>query len=262
MEPTTLQIPGYVFARRHDEVVSTMDVARESAALLASVENGAGLECARRQTAGRGRQGRSWSGSGDSFMGTFLFASRGATHQFSGYSLAVGCAVAETLETLGARVALKWPNDLVSVKAGEVSKVGGILIEVQDVGEQRVVLVGIGINVGAAPQEVPGATSILDISGRNLSPEGLELPLASRLLAMHRRFVDQGGFYQFCGDWMKRSCFVLGSTQVEVGLGARTASGTFEGLDPNGALLLSSSGRVEAVHSGHVTMLSGLRDTR
>lgn len=261
MEPTTLQLPGYVFARRHEEVASTMDVARDSATLLATVENGAGLECTRRQTAGRGRQGRSWSGTGDSFMGTFLFAARSAAHQFSGYSLAVGCAVAGALDDLGVGIALKWPNDLVSVKSGKISKVGGILIEVQDVGEQRIVLVGIGINVRAAPQDVPGAASLLDICEQNLSPEALEAPLATRLLAMHRCFIDHGGFSQFCSDWMELSCFVPGSTQVSIDLGSRTVSGTFEGLDPNGAMLLSSGGGPEAVLSGHIVVLSGLRDT-
>lgn len=260
MQPKALEIPDYLFAWRHEETTSTMDLARELAPTLAHHENGAGLVCAKRQTAGRGRQGRSWSGAGDCFMATFLFASRAATHQFSGYSLAVGCVVAETLAKFGASVALKWPNDLVVVKHGELKKLGGILLEVHDVGEQRVVLVGIGINLLSAPQDVSHATSVLDVCGCPIAAEQVEAPLAAGLRQMHLRFLGAGGFAQFATEWMQRSCFIPGSTEVCVDLGTRTASGTFEGLDPNsGALLLRSNEGIEALHSGHVSSLSGLR---
>ncbi len=261
MAPIVLQMPGYSFALRFDEVTSTMDIARERSLALLGFEGGAGLICARRQTAGRGRQGRSWSGMGDSFMGTFLFATSGAVHLFSGYSLAVGCAVAQALASLGVLVALKWPNDIVSVRGGELSKLGGILIEVQDLGLERVMLVGIGINVMAAPSGVPGAASLHEVSGKRLSPEELEAPLAHSLLAMHRRFVQAEGFKKFSGDWMSRSCLVPGTTSLSVDVGTRVVDGTFEGVDRSGALLLSTDDGLEAIVSGHVLSLSGLRDT-
>ena len=97
MNLSVISIPGLAFAYRYDEVASTMDVARELTQRVAGIEGGIGLVCADRQTAGRGRQGRAWSGAGNSFMGTFLLSTRGGAHQLSGYSLAVGCAVTSAL---------------------------------------------------------------------------------------------------------------------------------------------------------------------
>src|SRR5690606_37903207 len=87
-----------------------------------------------RQLAGRGRRGRSWqSESGHSL--TFSCGWNPPAHcpPPGGLSLVIGLAVAEALESIGARgVAVKWPND---VLAGG-TKLAGILIELAS-GQQR-----------------------------------------------------------------------------------------------------------------------------
>jgi len=119
-----------------------------------------------RQTAGKGRQGRSWQAS----LGDSLTFSLGLPMQLddipgggSALSLAVGLAVAQALDTgLQALpgntrapdpIGLKWPNDL-WLKG---RKLGGILIEASPApglaDGQRWVVIGIGLNVreGSAP---------------------------------------------------------------------------------------------------------------
>uniref|UniRef100_UPI0009FA1D49 biotin--[acetyl-CoA-carboxylase] ligase n=1 Tax=Pelomonas sp. KK5 TaxID=1855730 RepID=UPI0009FA1D49 len=115
------------------------------------------------QTQGRGRLGRSWVSSAGGSL-TFSLGLVLDMPDWSGLSLAVGCAVAEALEPLGdplpagqaPRLQLKWPNDIWLVDDdGAGRKLGGILIETVQAGAQRMAVVGIGLNVSeqAAPAE-------------------------------------------------------------------------------------------------------------
>lgn len=95
-----------------------------------------------RQTAGRGRHGRSWQSDGAALTATFCLgwdpdSADGTLGQRAGVAVrqAVGCFVP--------RCGLKWPNDLLI----DDRKVAGLLVErLVDV-----VLIGIGINLTAAP---------------------------------------------------------------------------------------------------------------
>ena len=120
------------------------------------------------QTAGRGRLGRGWvSAPGRSL--TFSLALPMAPVQWGGLSLAVGVALADALDPLAASpaatcLALKWPNDLwlrdaTSPAGGR--KLGGILIETVAVGTQRMVVVGVGMNVRPREATASGATAPL-----------------------------------------------------------------------------------------------------
>ncbi|KAK6027496.1 Beta-ketoacyl synthase protein [Ostertagia ostertagi] len=74
-----------------------------------------------------------------------------AALDLSGLSLAVGCAVADTLDPGGERIRLKWPNDLFL----DGAKLGGILIETTPLPrEQRGVVIGIGLNLQPLPADV------------------------------------------------------------------------------------------------------------
>ena len=107
-------LPGLVI-----EVLPTIDSSNTE--LMRRARKGAlppTLLIAEEQTAGRGRQGRSWySGAGD-----VLAVSLGLPYtprDWSGLSLAVGLSVAESLQpqlparaSQQPRIELKWPNDL------------------------------------------------------------------------------------------------------------------------------------------------------
>ncbi len=100
------------------------------------------LLVAERQTAGRGRLGRSWisevEGVGASL--TFSLGLPLAPANWSGLSLAVGVSVAQSLHP---SLQLKWPNDIWL----QGRKLGGILIETASFGDLRYVVVGVGLNI-------------------------------------------------------------------------------------------------------------------
>jgi BirA family biotin operon repressor/biotin-[acetyl-CoA-carboxylase] ligase len=118
---------------------STSDRARRLA--MAGAPHGA-LVTAAEQTAGRGRQGRTWSApAGDALLMSLIL--RGAPALLP---LAAAVAVAEAC---GDDTRIKWPNDVLL----DGLKVAGILAEGRPA--EGWVVLGIGVNVAVAPQDLP-----------------------------------------------------------------------------------------------------------
>lgn len=100
------------------------------------------------QSAGRGRQGRSWIGAPESSLmfSVLLRAPGAALERLSLLALVAGLAVRDAVAKATGRrdIGLKWPNDVVA--GGR--KVAGILVESMVQGRQvEAVVVGIGVNV-------------------------------------------------------------------------------------------------------------------
>ncbi len=98
------------------------------------------------QTQGRGRQGRAWLSPPRSGLLLSILL-RGANFRPEALAAALGVAVAETLEEFGVVARLKWPNDLWLGRR----KAGGILVDAIQEGTERICVIGIGLNVHAAP---------------------------------------------------------------------------------------------------------------
>jgi BirA family biotin operon repressor/biotin-[acetyl-CoA-carboxylase] ligase len=249
-------LSGFLLARRYTSVSSTMDVARELLCSESSIDpSWCAAVIADEQTAGRGRQGRSWLASAGAFMATYVFVTDAPTAILSGYSLSVGVAVARALEAFGVGVALKWPNDVVVEYSGRLRKLGGILIEVQELGGYRGVLVGLGINVTPAPVDLRDiAVSLSELGQRALSAVDLVIPLGRALKQTHDRFIAGGGFKSVRSDWVDRSAFIQQVSRLTIDLGAgEEISGTFSGVDDHGALLLGLGAQRRSIISGHIT---------
>lgn len=111
------------------------------------------------QSAGRGRQGRSWSTPAGAALAWSLLLRR-AVEVPGTLSLQVGVAVCEAVESLGVeRAELKWPNDVLI----EGRKCAGVLVEARP--RDGWAVVGVGINLCVPehgfPEEVRSrATSI------------------------------------------------------------------------------------------------------
>jgi BirA family biotin operon repressor/biotin-[acetyl-CoA-carboxylase] ligase len=130
--------------RHSDTCESTQD------ALFPDDPEGATAVC-EEQTSGRGRLGRSWSAPpGTSILCSVLL--RPPSERVAAQlSLVAGVAVADAVEQeLGLTTQIKWPNDVLVNR----KKVAGILAEARD----GAVVVGIGINVNQARDELPPDT--------------------------------------------------------------------------------------------------------
>jgi BirA family biotin operon repressor/biotin-[acetyl-CoA-carboxylase] ligase len=226
---------------------STQDLARRVA--QAGAPEGT-VVLAGRQTAGRGRLGRSFeSPTGGLYLTVVL---RPALDHMLRLPIIAALAVARALERVaGLRTALKWPNDV--LVGGR--KVCGILVE-SDLTAEAVnyVLLGIGVNVNADmsvyPEIADIATSAAAEAGRQVSREALAAAVLNELEELY--LAGQAG--QRVQDEWRTRLETLGR-QVRVTCGQITEAGLAEDVDADGSLiLLRSDGSRVVIAAGDVTL--------
>jgi BirA family biotin operon repressor/biotin-[acetyl-CoA-carboxylase] ligase len=214
-----------VHLRRTD---STNDRARELAA--AGAPHGS-LVTAAEQTAGRGRQGRTWTAPPGKalLLSLVLRVERPAL-----VPLAAGVAVAEAA---GEAARIKWPNDVLV----EGRKVAGILVEGRP--QEGWAVLGIGVNVALRPADFP--VELRERAGTlGLEPSDLD-PTLNRVLSAVERWLaaDQATVLQ---AWRERDA--LAGQQVVWSDGA----GKAVGIDDAGRLLVGTSSGTVALDAGEV----------
>jgi BirA family biotin operon repressor/biotin-[acetyl-CoA-carboxylase] ligase len=226
------------------------------------------LLVAEHQTLGRGRQGRGWLSAPGASL-TFSLGLPLAPRDWSGLSLAVGVALADAIEppepAAGApRLALKWPNDIWLREPGSDApgrKLGGVLIETVAVGDRRMVVVGVGLNIAPLPGGSAGAAPMTHGYAclQELQPDAsapavlhrVALPLIRALLQFERE-----GFVGFAGAYARRDLLdgraivALDPTHPET-----SVEGVAEGVGRHGALLLRrGDGSLAEISSGEVSV--------
>jgi BirA family biotin operon repressor/biotin-[acetyl-CoA-carboxylase] ligase len=196
---------------------------------------------AEEQTAGRGRLGRSWSSvPGASLTFSVLLRPAAVPAARRGWlTLLTGVAVASAVRSV-ARVdaVLKWPND---VLAGG-RKLAGILAEQAPDGSA--VVIGTGLNVAAAPGDLPvsatglAATS-LRAEGATVSREDLLLGMLDEVERWYLAFrADPDPERSGLLDAYRALCETLGRTvRVELPAGG-VVTGVARDIDAEGRLLV------------------------
>lgn len=213
------------------------------------------LLVAEQQTRGRGRLGRDWLSAAGASL-TFSLSLPMAPANWGGLSLAVGLALAEALDPADPpRLGLKWPNDLWLLSGpGQGRKLGGILIETVSVGPQRMVVVGVGLNIApqlgeAAAGLAHGYACLQDLAPTWTAPKALAA-VAVPLVQALRRF-EREGFAPQLQAYTRRD--LLRGQPVATSGGTGPLQGVAQGVDDQGALLLDSGG-LHRVVSGEVSV--------
>ena len=229
------------------ELESTMDEATRLAS--EGAEEGI-VVIAERQTAGRGRQGRSWVSEPGNLLLSILF--RPSMEHLPYISIMGGLATARAIsKTSGITAAIKWPND---VLLGGL-KVSGILAESAIVGDSVCYAVlGLGINVTldvSSSRDISGiATSVNSIAVRETGREEL---LRQLLLELDDLYVRLGRDELPVEEWSN----LLETTGriMTANSGRDSYTGFAEGVDHKGNLLLRlESGQLITLTSGDVTL--------
>lgn len=245
--------PGHEWViHYYDTLTTTMD----RAALLAraGARDRTAVVCAE-QTAGRGRGGRTWrSGSGEGLYCTLILRPRVLAERLSTLSLISGAAVADAIaEATGSPPKLKWPNDVWLGDDPWRQKVAGILLASSLSGPDVAwVLVGVGINIGAAHDHLPeGATSLQAATGVQTTSGTMLDRLLTHIDRHYATYLSAGGRPSL-DAWRARAALLGEFVSVEDG--NRQLSGTFLGIDDDGALLLEERpGRVSRIVAGDLT---------
>ena len=239
------------------------------------------LLVAEQQTHGRGRQGKAWQSDIGASL-TFSLSLPLAPADWSGLSLAVGLALAEALDppqpAQAPRLGIKWPNDLLLLDDGGHAphigrKLGGILIETVQVGDRRMAVIGIGLNLLPLPP-APDAADTSNTSNTSNTPNALNTPalnwgyaclqelhygltapaalarvagpLVRALLAFERE-----GFAPLQARFAQRD--VLAGREVTTTL-ATLPQGRADGVDTSGTLWLRVGDQRVSVSSGEVSL--------
>ena len=195
------------------------------------------------QDSGRGRQGREWVSESGNFFGSTLIELGPGDPPAPSLSLAAGLALIEAVDVAapGLALMLKWPNDLLLGTA----KLAGVLLERS--GDR--IVGGFGVNLAAAPQ-IPGREAA-SLNGA-ITPQAFAPLLAgsfTRMLVLWRSSEPEA----FARDWLARAHPVGTRLAVHSGQG-ETVSGTFDGIEPDGALRLRRNGDVEVIRAGDVEL--------
>lgn len=159
------------------------------------------LVLAEKQTSGKGSQGRTWvSPPGNIYMSLY-WPFDCTLDKLQGLSLVVGVAVARVLKDIGlAHVKLKWPNDIF----WQQRKMGGILIETKQRGNQTDTVIGLGLNIcdmQAYQSEISQNFVVLeDALQRKVLRNKLIAQLLIELAQVLQQFAAQG-FDAFADEW-------------------------------------------------------------
>jgi BirA family biotin operon repressor/biotin-[acetyl-CoA-carboxylase] ligase len=237
----------------------------ESAAAALAGDAGNHWFCALEQTAGKGRRGRRWESPYGNLAASLLLLPEVEPHHFAALGFVAGVALDQALETMlpsfnmhvgidgadgpdGRRIALKWPNDVLA----DGEKLAGILLELHKHADGRqAVVIGMGVNVVAAPEGLPyPATSVAKLGNPSTAADVFEA-LSDAFVDVLALWDGGKGIPDVLTLW-KRSAAGLGAP-VAVQDHDGVLRGVFETVDDSGRLVIrKDDGELVRITAGDV----------
>ncbi len=215
----------------HDVTDSTNERARELAGEGAAHGT---LVTAGEQTAGRGRQGRSWTAApGEALLMSLIVRDLEPRHAL--LPLMAALAVCEAAESVAeARCEIKWPNDVWVDRR----KLSGILVEARPAAGWAVIGIGLNTGVRRFPDELRDTATTLRLPEPDTALGPLLASLDRWLVADHADILTA---------WRARDA-LRGAT-----VGWQDGEGVARGVDDSGSLLVETpSGEIVALGAGEV----------
>jgi len=201
------------------------------------------------QTGGKGRRGRVWQDEGKDLLFSILFL-EGLNEKLAlALPLLSGAAVAQTLVGLGFDPKIKWPNDVLL----NDKKCCGILVEGVSETSIDAIISGIGINLNedSFPEDIAyKATSLHIQSGLTYDPKEVLSLFLKEFDELYEDYKRGGKRYLT----LIRERFYLLGKEVYLNYHNENLSGTVEGIDDEGSLLLNDGKKVHHLISGEVSL--------
>jgi BirA family biotin operon repressor/biotin-[acetyl-CoA-carboxylase] ligase len=212
------------------------------------------------QTQGRGRRGRAWATPVGNLAASVLVVLPHDPSTAATLGFVAGLALDEALRAVAPglafqigldgvegqgragrndRLRLKWPNDVLL----DGAKLAGILLEAEPLPNgQFAVVVGIGVNVVAAPEGLPYPATSLRTLGVGVDAPQLFQALSDAWANVERVWNGGRGFSAVRRLWLDRAAGL--GEDVAVRVGDDVYSGIFETIDEEGRLVIRSRGGV------------------
>ncbi len=238
----------------YDTIPSTNDLAKTMA------KNGAAhgsVIIAKSQTAGRGRMGRSFHAPmGLGIYFSLILRPNCRPEELMHLTCATAVAMCNAIERCsGYRPGVKWINDLI----GNKKKIGGILTELSINSKTGLVdwaVIGIGINCLHTREDFPPelhkiATSLLEVTGKQICPEHLAAYMILALYDMQEKLLTQRCAIM---TQYRKDCVTLHQDVLLI-CGEETQTGKALDVDEDGGLVVEfPDGTVKTVQSGEASV--------
>ena len=230
--------------RVFDEIDSTSNEAKRMAADGADVPT---LIAAARQTAGRGRMGRSFYSPAQT--GAYFSVLYPICTPLWGAVSVTGAAAVATMRAIrtltGKQTQIKWVNDLYL----DGKKICGILTEAVTFGERTHLIVGIGVNLNT--QDFPNG---LNATAGSLNEARLSrTELIAEIFGELRPFLDDPSDRSWLDDYRAHSC-VLGR-QIVWMCDGEAKQGIAVGINQDGELeVVDDSGKASVLRTGEISV--------
>lgn len=225
---------------KFDEVSSTNDVAKDFADKHYDEYS---VIVASSQTAGRGRNGRTWvSPSNKGLYMSMLLRPQIDISRLPSLTLVTGIATCDTIaEVSQCHTGIKWPNDIII----NGRKVAGILCELHTTqNNEHCMIIGVGVNVNTLPQELPvrpiyPATSLYIETGKQFDLDKLIESWVSHMKREVQAFYDGNAFHQ---KWNKLN--ILENKNISIDTPDQgIVKGICLGCDDTGLLLIKEENK-------------------
>ncbi len=206
------------------------------------------------QSAGRGRQGRTWvSPAGNVYASLLLVdAAQPALAPQLGFVAAVA-AVRAIQPFVGerCRLSLKWPNDVLS----EGRKLAGILVEGTRLANGRFACVlGFGINRESHPEGTPyPVTDLFMLSEARPSRDAIVEALTAQFHQVFALWDAGRGFAAIRQQWLDHA--LPQGTPLTAAARQGRVSGRFETIDERGRLVLAGEHGQISIEAGDVFLM-------
>lgn len=202
------------------------------------------------QTKGRGRQDRIWHSPDQQNLYCSALVKLD-TPLAQAYELNFVTALAvfhlcQQIEPKQTGWSIKWPNDVLF----DGQKTAGILLETESIADQNWVIIGMGLNLNFAPENVRFPVTYL----KNIYQKTFSVPTMLDLfveqLKIWYELWKERGFSFIRNEWLKFA-YQYGKT-ISVTIGQETITGIFHSISDEGFLELQTTNGMRSIYSGDV----------
>jgi BirA family biotin operon repressor/biotin-[acetyl-CoA-carboxylase] ligase len=208
-----------------------------------------------RQTAGRGRAGRSWVSPEGNLYASLAVCCAAPLEKAGQLSLVAGISAIDAIRATTALapeagLRLKWPNDILIGTA----KLGGILVESTTARGSPgfLAILGFGLNILTSPDDLGRAVTALASHGTAPRPSDLLSALGEKTSHWLDQWNGGAGFDAIRDAWVARAGAIGEAITINTVQGP--VSGLYRGLSETGALLAEVEGELREFSHGDVAI--------
>ncbi len=250
-------LPAAVFGKREIKIFETTGSTNIEAFQLASAGLSEGsIILAERQESGKGRLGRIWSSpSGKNVYLSIVMRPEIPPYIAPRLTIVTAVALSDTLIETGINDhRIKWPNDILSGN----KKLSGILTEMKgDTDSIEFIIIGIGINVNASPDDYPpelrdNITSLKMLLDNEIDRNYFVSKLLTNFEKYYNQFLE-GKFSTIVSIWKDRADII--NKNIKVQQFNESFTGRVIDLNEDGNLIVDTGGSLRTVNSGDINFL-------